>query len=403
MAHPRTQAVIIGAGLIGSVHAAAIRGVGATVRGVVGSTPSRSAASADEWDVPVRYPDFAAVLADDAVDVVHICTPNALHADQAVAALRAGKHVICEKPIATSLADAQRLASVAAETDRTLAVPYVYRYHPLVREIRARRMNGDFGAWQLLHGSYLQDWMLDPRTTNWRVDAALGGPSRAFADIGSHWCDLVEWVAGVRFHEVTARLGVTEPERPAGSGTTFGPATSPASGPTSGPASEVLRPVTTEDVATVLLRTAEGVLGSLTVSQVSAGRKNRLWFELDGAAGSAVFDQENPESVWLGDAQGARLVVRDPSQGSAEQRRLAILPAGHAQGYGDCFRAFVDDAYSAMAGLRVVGLPTAEDGVRSARLIDAVLRADDSLAWIVVEPSAAQELGGLTSTAPGSI
>ncbi|MBT2224946.1 Gfo/Idh/MocA family oxidoreductase [Nonomuraea sp. NEAU-A123] len=377
VAHPRTQAVIIGAGLIGSVHAGALRGVGATVRGVVGSSPSRSAVLADEWDVPVRYPDLAAVLADDAVDVVHICTPNALHADQAVAALRAGKHVICEKPIATSLADAQRLASVAAETGRTLAVPYVYRYHPLVREIRARRMNGDFGAWQLLHGSYLQDWMLDAGTANWRVDAALGGPSRAFADIGSHWCDLVEWVAGVRFHEVTARLGITKPERPAGSGSTFGPA--------SGTTSDHLRPVTTEDVATVLLRTAEGVLGSLTVSQVSAGRKNRLWFELDGAAGSAVFDQENPEAVWLGNTEGAQIVVRDPSQGSAEQRRLATLPAGHAQGYGDCFRAFVDDAYSAMAGLPVVGLPTAADGVRSARLIDAVLRADESLTWSVVE------------------
>ncbi|MEU7835070.1 Gfo/Idh/MocA family oxidoreductase [Nonomuraea sp. NPDC049129] len=385
--------MIVGAGFIGSVHAAAVRGVGATVRGVVGSTPSRSAALADEWNVPARYPDLAAVLADDAVDVVHICTPNALHADQAAAALRAGKHVICEKPIATSLADAERLAAVSAETGRTLAVPYVYRYHPLVREIRARRMSGDFGAWQLLHGSYLQDWMLDTGTTNWRVDAARGGPSRAFADIGSHWCDLVEWVAGVRFHEVTARLGVTIPARPAGSGDTFsanGPdsGTSSPDGPESG--TNGLRPVSTEDVAAVLLRTADGVLGSLTVSQVSAGRKNRLWFELDGADGSAVFDQENPESVWLGDADGARLVVRDPGRGSAEQRRLATLPSGHSQGYGDCFRAFVDDAYSAMAGHQVEGLPTAADGVRSAHLIDAVLRADDSLAWTVVERAPAR-------------
>ena len=141
----------------------------------------------------------------------------------------------------------------------------------------------------------------------------------------------------------------------------------------------MLRPVTTEDVATVLLRTAEGVLGSLTVSQVSAGRKNRLWFELDGAAGSAVFDQENPESVWLGDAEGARIVVRDPGQGSAEQRRLATLPAGHAQGYGDCFRAFVDDPTRPWPACRSWGCPTAADGVRSARLVDAVLRADDSL------------------------
>lgn len=399
MAHPHIQAVIVGAGFIGSVHAAAVRGVGATVRGVVGSTPSRSAALAEEWNVPARYPDLAAVLADDAVDVVHICTPNALHADQAVAAMRAGKHVICEKPIATSIADAERLAAVSAETGRTLAVPYVYRYHPLVREIRARRMSGDFGAWQLLHGSYLQDWMLDTGTTNWRVDAARGGPSRAFADIGSHWCDLVEWVAGVRFHEVTARLGVTIPARPAGSGDTFSPNSGTSSEPngpngpesgTNGAAPDGLRPVSTEDVAAVLLRTADGVLGSLTVSQVSAGRKNRLWFELDGADGSAVFDQENPESVWLGDAEGARLLVRDPGRGSAEQRRLATLPPGHTQGYGDCFRAFVDDAYSAMAGHQVEGLPTAADGVRSAHLVDAVLRADDSLAWTVVERAPAR-------------
>ena len=386
MAH-RTQAVIVGVGMIGSVHVAAIRGVGATVRGVVGSTPSRSAALADAWDVPVRYPDLAAVLADDAVDVVHICTPNALHADQAAAALRAGKHVVCEKPIATSLADAHGLASLAAETSRTFAVPFVYRYHPLVREIRARRENGEFGSWQLLHGSYLQDWMLDPGTANWRVDAARGGASRAFADIGSHWCDLVEWVAGVRFHEVTARLGITQPGRPAGSGTTFGPSSGGY-----GAAPGVLRPVATEDVATVLLRTADGVLGTLTVSQVSAGRKNRLWFELDGTTGSAVFDQENPESVWLGNAEGARLVVRDPARGSSEQRRLATLPAGHAQGYADCFRAFVDDAYSAMAGRQVEGLPTAADGVRSAQLVDAVLRSDDSLSWTEVEPSRAKEL-----------
>jgi predicted dehydrogenase len=382
----RTQAVIVGVGMIGSVHAAAIRGVGATVRGVVGSTPSRSAALADTWDVPVGYPDLAAVLADDTVDVVHICTPNALHADQAAAALRAGKHVICEKPIATSLADAHRLVSLAAETGRTFAVPFVYRYHPLVREIRARRENGEFGSWQLLHGSYLQDWMLDPGTANWRVDATRGGASRAFADIGSHWCDLVEWVAGVRFHEVTARLGITQPKRPAGTGSTFGPSSG------NGTAPGVLRRVATEDVATALLRTADGVLGTLTVSQVSAGRKNRLWFELDGTTGSAVFDQENPESVWLGNAEGARLVVRDPSRGSAEQRRLATLPAGHAQGYADCFRAFVDDAYSAMAGQQVEGLPTAADGVRSAQLVDAVLRSNDSLSWIEIEPSRAKEL-----------
>lgn len=363
------NAVVVGAGMIGTVHAAAIRGAGGTVRGVVGATPARSAEIAEAWQTPVRYPDLAAALADDAVDVVHLCTPNALHADQATAALLAGKHVICEKPLATSVADAERLTALAG--DRVLAIPYVYRYHPLVREIRARRQQGEFGAWQLLHGSYLQDWLLDPDAANWRVDPALGGPSRAFADIGSHWCDLVEWVAGVRFAEVSARLGTTHPLRPAAGGPTFSTAHNGTS----------RRPVETEDLAAVLLRTAEGVLGSLTVSQVSAGRKNRLWFELDGARGSAVFDQEHPETVWLGDATGARIVVRDPSHGSPEQRRLSVLPAGHPQGYADCFRAFVRDAYSTMAGTPADGLPTGADGVRSARLVEAVLRSNETLSW----------------------
>ncbi|MDX6310911.1 MAG: hypothetical protein QOF44_375 [Streptomyces sp.] len=382
------RAVVVGAGMIGAVHAAAVRAVGGTLRGVVASTPERSARVAKEWDVPTRYPDFEAVLADDSVEVVHICTPNAHHVRQTEAALAAGKHVICEKPLATSAADAERLHRLADRAGLVLAVPFVYRYHPLVREIRDRRLNGEFGAWQLIHGSYLQDWMLSESTVSWRVDPDAGGPSRAFADIGSHWCDLVEWVAGVRFTEVTARVGTTIASRPAGTGASFGAAGQGAPAG-EGPVPRV--PVRTEDVATVLLRTADGVLGTLTVSQVSAGRKNRLWFELDGASGSAVFDQENPETAWLGAQDGARVLVRDPNHGSPEQRRLSRLPAGHAQGYADCFNAFVADTYAAIDGGAPEGLPTGADGARSARLVEAVLRSAASLTWTNVETATSQE------------
>ncbi|WP_217567285.1 Gfo/Idh/MocA family protein [Streptomyces sp. GbtcB7] len=373
------RAVVVGAGMIGAVHARAIRAAGGCVAGVVASTPERSARVADEWAVPARYSDLTAALADDSVTVVHVCTPNALHVRQAEAGLRAGKHVICEKPLATSAAEAERLTRLAGEAGLLLAVPFVYRYHPLVREIRDRRLRGEFGAWQLIHGSYLQDWMLSADAMSWRVDPVDGGPSRAFADIGSHWCDLVEWVAGVRFTELTARLGTTVATRPAGTGASF----SAISG---GPRVRVR----TEDVATVLLSTGDGVLGTLTVSQVSAGRKNRLWFELDGSAGSAVFDQESPETAWLGAPDGARLLVRDPGHGSAEQRRLSHLPAGHAQGYGDCFAAFVADAYEAIRGAALEGLPTGADGVRSARIVEAVLTSAASLTWtdIASEPAA---------------
>jgi predicted dehydrogenase len=347
---------VVGTGMIGAVHARGIRAAGARLRGVLASSPERTERVASDWAAPVGYPDLDAVLADDAVQVVHICTPNALHLPFTEAALRAGKHVICEKPLATSAADAERANRAAHEAGRLLTVPFVYRYHPLVREIRERRRDGQFGSWQALHGSYLQDWLLSPDATSWRLDPELGGPSRAFADIGSHWCDLVEWVAGVRFAEVSARLTTTVPGR-----------------------SE------TEDVAVVLLRTHEGVLGTVTVSQVSAGRKNRLWFELDGALASAVFDQERPETIWLGGGDGARVIVRDPGFGSAEQRRLSTLPAGHPQGYQDCFTAFVTDAYAAMDGAPPPGLPTGTDGVRAARLVDAVLRSNDTLTWTTVE------------------
>ncbi|MFI0464484.1 Gfo/Idh/MocA family protein [Saccharopolyspora sp. 5N102] len=365
---------ILGAGMIGDVHRRAAILAGAEVVGVLASSPQRSKQVAAAWGV-AAYQDLAEVLADDRVDVVHVCTPNATHAPFAEAALRAGKHVICEKPLGISTVEAERMTAAAAGSGLVASVPFVYRYHPVVREIRARRQAGEFGAWNLLHGSYLQDWMLSPDASSWRVDPELGGPSRAFADIGSHWCDLVQWVSGETFTDVLAELSIVVPTRPAAAGPTF-------AGPTEVAGDRV--EVRTEDSAALLLRTAAGVLGSATISQVAAGRKNRLWFELDGALGSAVFDQEEPERIWLGGVDGNRILVRDPEHGSPEQRRLSKLPAGHAQGYAQCFEAFVADTYAAIDGGSPEGLPTFEDGLRSARLVDAVLRSAHNGSWTKV-------------------
>ncbi|MEV8567553.1 Gfo/Idh/MocA family oxidoreductase [Streptomyces sp. NPDC051322] len=371
---------VIGAGMIGAVHRRSALLAGADVVGVLASTPQRSREVAAQWGVERAYDDLDAVLADDRIQVVHICTPNATHARYAEAALRAGRHVVCEKPLGIGVEQARQLAELAEARGLVATVPFVYRYHPLVRELRARRLAGEFGEWYLLHGSYLQDWMLSPDASGWRVDPELGGPSRAFADIGSHWCDLVEWVSGERFTEVMAHTSVAVPTRPATDTPSF-------SGPAAPAAARV--PVQTEDSAALLLRTGGGLLGSTVVSQVSAGRKNRLWFELDGARGSAVFDQENPETAWLGAADGQRILVRDPEHGSAEQRRLSLLPAGHAQGYAQCFEAFVADTYAAVRGdlipERRDGLPTFADGLRSAHLVDAVLRSSRDNAWMKVE------------------
>ncbi len=373
---PKLGIAIVGSGMIGAVHRRAALLAGAEVRGVAASTPQRAQEVAQAWSVPRAYRDIEEVVADPQVQVVHVCTPNHLHRPMAQAALAAGKHVICEKPLATTLGDAQDLATLAASSGLVATVPFVYRYHPVVREARARIAAGDIGPLHLIHGSYLQDWLLDPASNNWRVDPVLGGTSRVFADIGSHWCDLVEWVSGERFTEVSAAFATVIAERSAEGAQSF-------STPAAGGATQA---VSSEDVATAMFRTGVGTLASLTVSQVSAGRHNRLWFEIDGAKASVAFNQEDPERLWIGQPdQREETFVRGPGAGSAEQRRLSALPPGHAQGYAQCFEAFVADTYHAIDGERPQGLPTFEDGVRSARIVDRVIASARSRAWTTIE------------------
>ncbi|MEQ4576339.1 MAG: Gfo/Idh/MocA family oxidoreductase [Gammaproteobacteria bacterium] len=363
---------IMGTGMIGAVHRRAALLAGAVVRGVGASSPERAREVAQAWDVPRAYRDIEEAVADPQVQVVHVCTPNHLHRAMAQAALEAGKHVVCEKPLATTAQDARALAELAAFTGLVATVPFVYRYHPVVREARARIAQGDLGPLRLIHGSYLQDWLLDPASNNWRVDPALGGASRVFADIGSHWCDLVEWLTGERFAEVSAVFETVIAERGAATSKSF---TTPAAGGEK-------HAVSSEDVAAAMFKTGNGVLASLTVSQVSAGRRNRLWFEIDGAKSSVAFDQEDSERLWMGfPDQREEVFVRGPGAGSAEQRRLAVLPAGHAQGYGNCFEAFVQDTYRAIAGERPEGLPTFDDGLRSALIVDGVIASSRTRAW----------------------
>nr|WP_180163864.1 Gfo/Idh/MocA family oxidoreductase [Stenotrophomonas sp. SbOxS2]NYT97119.1 Gfo/Idh/MocA family oxidoreductase [Stenotrophomonas sp. SbOxS2] len=372
---PTPGIAIVGTGMIAAVHRRAALLAGADIRGVAASSPQRALEVAQSWGVPRAYRDIEEVVADPQVQVVHICTPNHLHHPMAQAALQAGKHVVCEKPLATTLEDAQALAALAASTGLIATVPFVYRYHPVVREARARIAQGELGPLHLIHGSYLQDWLLDPASNNWRVDPALGGTSRVFADIGSHWCDLVEWVSGERFTEVSAAFDTVIAQRSTDTGQSF----------TTAVAGGAMQAVASEDVAAAMFRTGAGTLASLTVSQVSAGRRNRLWFEIDGARASVAFNQEDAERLWIGlPDQREEVFVRGPGAGSAEQRRLSLLPAGHAQGYGHCFEAFVADTYRAIEGERPEGLPTFEDGVRSAQIVDRVIASARTRAWTAI-------------------
>ncbi|UBQ01844.1 Gfo/Idh/MocA family protein [Curtobacterium sp. TXMA1] len=377
----RIRVAVIGTGMIAGVHARAARAAGAEVVGVLGRTPSRSEQVAAQLDVPRGYASLDEVIAD-APDVVHVCTPNDQHHPQSLAVIRAGINVVCEKPLAISAEQAAELVAAADEAGVVATVPFVYRYHPVVREIRARVAAGELGRLLAVHGHYLQDWMLDEDASSWRVDAGAGGVSRAFADIGSHWCDLVEFVTGEPFASVSAATDIVYPTRPAASGPSFSGSPDPDPVADAGQRAEV----TTEDTAVATFRTGTGRIGNVVVSQVAAGRKNRLWFEVDGTLGSAAFDQEQPESAWFGNERGAQIVVRDPSLGFPDQRRLAVVPAGHPQGYLDAFAAFVADTYAAVRaeGDRTAwpdGLPTFADGARAASVIETVVASASDGAW----------------------
>jgi predicted dehydrogenase len=370
------RAGIAGIGFVGAIHARSARLAGARLAGVSASSPESARAAASALGAERAFESAEQMVSDRDIDVVHVCTPNHLHLPLAEAALAAGKHVICEKPLALDAAGAQRLVNAAAGAGLQAAVPFVYRYYPTVREARERVLSGRTGPLRLLHGSYLQDWLLRPDDDNWRVDERLGGASRAFADIGSHWCDLAEFVSGHRITRLSARLLTAVPERVSEDGRrAFA----------SDRASGAPRPVTTEDAAVVQFETDVGAVGSMLVSQVSAGRKNRLWIELDGADEALAFDQEQPEELWCGRREAATILRRDPGTLSPPAARYAFLPGGHPQGYADCFDAFVADVYDAIrGGSPAEGMPSFADGLRTAQITEAVLTSSREQGWIDV-------------------
>ena len=358
----RLRAGIVGTGFMAHVHARAIRDAGHEVVAIAGSSADSSQRAAEELDVAKSFSSWRELVQSDSVDVVHVCTPNEFHAEISIAAAESGKHVVCEKPISVSLEQALEMQKTLNDTVVGFAIPFAYRFYPVVREIRQRVANGEAGMLHLLHGSYLQDWLADSESSDWRVDSTSGGASRAFADIGSHWCDLMEFITGERIARVMANTSKAYAHRGQNA-------------------------VTTEDIATVIFETTTGISGSLTVSQVSFGRKNQLLIELDGSNASYTFNQEQPDSFLVGGKNSNQVVsVSQHSPGLAtDARRLSRLPAGHPQGYQDAFNNFVADAYSGFQGHQIDGVPQIADGVRAAILIEAVLRSARTRAWVEVQ------------------
>jgi predicted dehydrogenase len=369
---------IVGAGFIGDVHARAAARAGARVVGIVASSPSRTAQAVLRVGAEVTYRDGEELIDSSDIDVVHICTPNDLHRPLTERALAAGKHVVCEKPLAVQLDDARALCHAVEAAGLVATVPFAYRFYPMVREARAR-VAGPDSAVRLVHGSYLQDWLSTDQDDNWRVDGRRGGASRAFADIGSHWCDLVEFVTGDRISSLCAELVTALPERFSGDGTHAFEKRSNEHGRR--------KTVDTEDVAIVMFRTVRGVTGSVVISQISSGHKNQLRFEIAAADATLVFDQEQPDLLWVGRRGPSELLTRDPAYLHPSAAKYVTVPAGHPQGYQDCFDAFVADTYQAIrlgSTDAVDGLPTFADGLRAVLITDAVLRSAAAHRWVDV-------------------
>ncbi|MEE9095406.1 Gfo/Idh/MocA family protein [Pseudarthrobacter phenanthrenivorans] len=358
------RAGIIGTGFMGSVHAHAVRAAGGVVTAVAGSSQASAEAAASVLGARTAAESPEALISSADVDVIHICTPNATHADLARKAIAAGKPVVCEKPLATSVEDARELAELAEQAGVVTGVPFVYRFYPAVREARDRILRGDAGRLWLLHGSYLQDWLVGAEATNWRVDSKLGGASRAFGDIGVHWCDLMEFTTGHRITRLVAKTSRAYDERETGG---------------------QLSSVATEDGATLLFETDKGATGSLVVSQVSPGRKNRLWFSFDGTEASFSFNQERPDTLHVGGlGSSSEIAVGPQTLTTPGGRRYSKLPPGHPQGYQDSFNSFVADVYAAVHGQTPEGLPTFRDGLRAALLTDAVVTSAAQQSWVDV-------------------
>jgi predicted dehydrogenase len=276
---------------------------------------------------------------DETLDVVHVCTPNHLHFQESELALRAGKHVMCEKPLAMNTQETAALVELARQQRRVGAVTYNLRYYPLCQEARALVEQGTIGEPQIAHGSYLQDWLLYPTDWNWRLEPERGGAMRAVADIGTHWLDLICWITGRNVKELCADLATVIPvrQRPKGPVETFKKTDNLATAPEG---------MSTDDYGSILLHFEDGLRGVLTVSQVSAGRKNRLWFEIDGSEGSLAWDQEQPNVLWIGSRREAnRWLIKDPSLMSPQARGYAAYPAGHVEGYPDTFVQLFKDLY----------------------------------------------------------
>jgi len=377
----KPKAAVVGLGFVGRAHVEALRRLNIAICGGLGSSAERTASACAALDLVRAYASLEEVASDQSVDVVHLCTPNYLHFDEASQLLRAGKHVLCEKPLTLDSRESELLVSLAKQTRKVGGVTYNLRYYPLCQEAHALIEKGAIGRPNLVHGSFLQDWLLYESDWNWRLDPKLGGALRAVSDIGTHWLDLVTWITGRKVTQLCADLATVIPlrQRPRGRVETFQKAD---------PGNVEPVAISTDDYASVLFHLEGDVRGVMTVSQVSAGRKARLWFEIDGSEGSLAWNSEEPNTLWIGRRTApSQELPKDPGLMSAATQRYAVYPAGHPEGYPDTFVQLFRDFYSYLETGDLEAprtFPTFETGHEEMALCEAIEKSAQERAWVLL-------------------
>ena len=383
---PMATAAVAGTGFIGPVHVEALRRAGVNVRGILGATPEEGQRAATALGLDVAYDHYDAMLRDSAVDSIHLATPNKLHQSMAAAALEAGKHVVCEKPLAMTSAETAQLAALAQRhPQQAAAVNYNMRFYPLIHHARDLVQSGEIGKVYSVRGGYMQDWLLFDSDWNWRLLPEEGGGLRAIGDIGTHWMDLIHFITGLHTEQLVADLGILIPVRkkPRKSVATFKGKEQPSEPVEYDPVD-----VRTEDWGSVLFRYAGGARGAMSVSQATAGRKNRLDFEIAGSKSTLAWNSERPNELWVGHRDRPNeLVMKDPSLMSDGGRAIASQPGGHAEGFSDTFKQL----FRAFYGYIDAGnfnaprpYPTFEDGHQEAVLCERILESQREGRWVGV-------------------
>jgi predicted dehydrogenase len=376
----RIGAAVIGTGFIGTVHVEALRRLGVKVAGVLGSSAGRGAERAAALGVERSYGSLEEMLDDPKVEVVHVTSPNVAHYPQVKQILAAGRHVMCEKPLAMTSEQSAEMVSLARSSGKVAAVCYNIRFYPLNQHAREMVIDGGLGEVRLVTGHYHQDWLAKASDWNWRLESKEGGALRSVGDIGTHWVDLTSFITGQRPSAVLAELATFIPERqkPLGPAATF----SSASG-----ASEPKR-IETDDAATILLRYPSGARGVMSTSQISQGRKNALHWDISGSAASAAWHSETPDHLWIGHRDAPNQILqRDASLMNASGAAAAHLPGGHVEGFADSFRALFRRFYDDVAqGIRSKDAAYAsfDDGHYEMLFCDAVLQSAREGRWVEV-------------------